>query len=186
MAIFVMMTREQLGLEADADEMLRNTDVERDYPFTTENNLSRRGLIQVPLEAIAEWATAPTQSYCDELKFLISISALPQQVRGCMRLWSEGYSQCEIALMTRVSQQCVSKRLREGLRVCYDSSPVTFRRFSQHTIYRPPQKPNSTTKYSRCLRCGDKYSVGAGAGRYCSTECRQESIRRNRRSRGMY
>ena len=181
MGMFVMMSKDQLGLEEESDATLRSKNSESEYPYTTECNLSRRGLVRVSLNSILEWRVAPSQNYCDELKFLISVSNLPRFLRPCLRLWAEGYSQSEIALITQTPQQTISNRLRKGLQICYDNTPVSFRRFSEHTIYRSPSHAPISSHRANCVRCGTTFVISIGIGRYCSVECKQVSMQRARR-----
>ena len=181
MPTFVMLNRDQLRLEDKADLLLRSVQADANYPASTEYNLTRRARFEVSLDSLAEWAIAPGQSFRDELQFLMSVSSLPRHLRVCVRLWANGHSQSEIALAIRVSQSVVSERIRSGLRICYDLSPITFRRFSQHTIYRAPTSRATNTQLSRCVRCGAQFAVGIGFGRHCSSECRQASFSNRRR-----
>jgi hypothetical protein len=169
---YVLLTPEQLALEAAADELLRHAVPDPERPVYTERQLARRGRRLVSSDVLAEMATAPPQPLRDELRFLAAVSHLSAEQRGCLNLWLDGWSQREIAEAYGVCQQRISQRLRVALRICYDATPISFRRFSYHTIYRPPRRRKQIAWARRCIRCGEEYPAGIGCGRYCSTACR--------------
>lgn len=180
---YVLLTPEQLALETAADELLRQAVPDPEQPVYTERQLVRRSRRMVSTDALAEMAVAPSQPLRDELRFLASVSRLSAEQRGCLNLWIDGWSQSEIAEAYGVCQQRISQRLRAALRICYDATPISFRRFSYHTIYRPPRRRKHAGLVHRCIRCGEEYLAGIGCGRYCSTAC-HHAAEHARRSKG--
>lgn len=181
MTAFVVLTGEELELEEAADALIRGADHDADCPAYTERQLGRRGArLVVRAEALAELAAAPPQPLRDEIRFLAAASRLTAELRACLLLWVDGWSQQEIALRLRVTQQAVSDRLRRALTICYDAAPISFRLFSHHSVYRPPSRGRRDTPVARCARCGEEVAAGPGRGRYCGSQCR-EAARHERR-----
>lgn len=179
MSIFVVLDAEGKRKEAEADALLNSLPRDPDCPTYTEEQLARRGSRLVSVDSLADTVTAPPPALCDELRFLLSVCNLPLMQRLCLRLWIQGYSQEDIARRSGLSQQSISLRLRRALKKCYDNAPLSFRRFSQHTIYRAPARARNAMILRPCLYCGERFPLGCGCGRYCSTPCR-ESARRKR------
>lgn len=140
MPVRVLLEREQLALEEAADRLLRSLPRDPACPTYTERQISRRGKVIVSLDEIADRVTAPVQSLSDELRFLAAITPMHPTARTVLNLWTQGWTQTEIAHACGMSQQRVSQRLRSALTACYDSTPLSFRRFSYHSIYRPPRR----------------------------------------------
>lgn len=177
MSVFVILSPEEIRLELAADALILAHPQDSSLPAYTERQLARRGRRMIPVDSLAEMTAAPSQSLRDELRFLASVSRLSAELRGCLNLWIDGWTQQEIAQACAVSQQRVSQRLRAALRICYDAAPLSFRRFSYHTIYRPPRRIRKEMITRRCARCGEEFPLGNGAGRYCSTSCREAARR---------
>lgn len=163
--------REQF-LEMAADYLLRKTGRDPERPAYTERQLARKWPRAICLERIPRDASAP-QSLRDELRFLMSITRMDQEDRRCLKLWADGWTQQEIAEAYNVRQQVVSYRLQKSLQACYSSAPVSFRKFSQHTIYRKRSRVRTTAGSRRCAECRETFLAILGIGRYCCEECRK-------------
>jgi hypothetical protein len=164
-------------LELMADHLLRTAPGDPERPVYTELQLSRRWKRVVSIEALAQRSACTPQSMRDELRFLLSMARLEPEFRRCLKLWIDGWNQQEIAAAFNVPQQTVSYRLRKALKVCYDAAPLSFRRFSQHTIYRKVRRLRRLSILRKCLQCGEEYPLGIGYGRYCSSGCGETAKR---------
>ncbi len=140
MPLRIALSPEQLALETAADRILDAAPPDAGCPTYTERQLRRHACVAVSLEDIVDRSMGPTQALRDELCFLAAVTPLQRDARAVLRLWTDGWSQEEIAGACGMSQQRVSQRLRRALAACYDSTPISFRRFSHHTIYRPPRR----------------------------------------------
>ena len=139
-SVRILLTHEQLAMEEAADRLLRSAPRDPACPVYTERQLSRHGRVVLSLDEIVDRVTTPVQSLSDELRFLAAVTPMNPTSRTVLRLWTDGWTQAEIGEACGISQQRVSQRLRRALAACYDSTPISFRRFSHHTIYRPPRK----------------------------------------------
>ena len=175
------LSDEQRALERVADRMLQTFPPDPNRPAYTERQLARHGnrLTILSIYSLSERLVAEPQEFRDELRFLMSVTRLRPEQRRCLRLWVDGWSQWEIAEAYGVEQQTISYRIRRALRTCYDSTPLSFRRFSYHSIYRRPQKGRDNTILRKCAHCEDAYSLGVGIGRYCSQRCRETARHQN-------
>src|SRR5687767_15111452 len=126
------LTDEQLALERVADRILETFPPDPDRPAYTERQLARHGnrMVVVSIYSLSESMVAEPQEFRDELRFLMSVTRLRPEQRRCLRLWVDGWNQWEIAEAYGVEQQTISYRIRRALRACYDSQPLSFRRFS--------------------------------------------------------
>ena len=169
------LSDEQLALERVADRLLETFPPDSDRPAYTERQLARHGnrIVLVSLYSLSEKIVAEPQEFRDELRFLMSVTRLQPEQRRCLRLWVDGWNQWEIAEAYGVPQTTISYRIRRALRACYDSAPLSFRRFSYHSVYRKPRKTHDYAILRRCIHCEDEYSLGIGLGRYCSLRCRE-------------
>lgn len=174
----VQEMREQF-LEMAADYLLRKTPRDPERPAYTERQLARKWPRALCVDRIPCDASAP-QSLRDELRFLMSITHLDREDRRCLKLWADGWTQQEIADAYNVRQQVVSYRLHQALRACYNSAPVSFRRFSQHTIYRRRSRVRTTVGSRQCAECREVFLAILGFGRYCSEECQQAGVEKER------
>jgi len=179
MAVFIVLTREERALERAGDMALRALPPDLERPAYTERLLARRSRRLISMDALIENAATAPEPLRDELRFLASISRLEPKSRCCLILWIDGWTQREIAAALRVSQQSVSQWLRRALRACYDMSPLSFRRFSQRSIYRPPRRRRGPATLRRCAFCKGEFPPGSTGGRYCSTYCRQAAAHAN-------
>jgi DNA-binding CsgD family transcriptional regulator len=169
MGPYVVLTREELLLEVAADSLLAAVPRDPDYPVYTERQLQRHGSrLRVPAERLARLATIHGTDFRDELRFLASVTDLTLTERACLRLWSDGWTQQEIASKLRASQQWVGKALRRALQQCYDSTPLSFRSFCHHTIYRPPSRRREPPLARRCAVCGEIFEGSRCNGWYCA------------------
>lgn len=178
MGLFVPMTPQERKLEEAADLLIRSMPRDPDHPAYTERQLDRRGPRLISVDGLLESRAALAQSLADELRFLMSVSHLQPIPRLCLRMWSAGHDQQEIAQSFGMSQQRVSQYLRRALLVCYDNAPISFRQFSHHSIYRRPSRVRRYAMLRRCAWCGDEFPAGLGSGRFCSIPCRERSMRR--------
>lgn len=158
-------------LEEAADRLLRAAPADPERPAYTERRLSRRARLTASIELLAATAAPPCRSLRDELAFLLTVSEIDQDSRRCLRLWIDGWTQAEIAAAIGISQQRISQRIRVGLRACYDASPISFERFSHHTIYRAPSHSPARSHRRRCLRCAEVLDPDRMRGRLCQ-DCR--------------
>ena len=172
MAVYVTLSGADWNTELMADRILSPW-LKKGGQFCSERNLSRRGknMVPIPVDYLVQMEAAPSQSFREELRFLISVTRQAPKVTSCLLLWVDGYTQSEIALRLLVTQQCVSARLRQGLIKCYDSSPITFRAFSRHTIYRRPTRGRYKFPQRWCLYCREPFPSPSGFGRYCGEKC---------------
>lgn len=173
------LTPEQAAFEQVADRLLQTFPRDPERPAYSERQLARHGtrVSKVSFHRISEMLVAEPQEFRDELRFLMSVTRLRQEYRRCLQLWVDGWSQEEIAAAYGVHQQTVSYRLRRSLRACYDSAPLSFRRFSQHSIYRRPAKRRDSALLRVCAYCEEHFSLGIGLGRFCSVPCRERAAR---------
>jgi hypothetical protein len=158
---------DERDLEEAADRLLRDAPRDPERPAYTERHLVRRTRLDAPIEALAETIAPPGRSLREELIFLLSVSRIDQDSRRCLRLWVDGWSQFEIAEAIGASQQRVSQRLRFALAACYDASPISFERFSEHAIYHAPRHGDRRNGLLRCARCGDVIDTTRVRGRCC-------------------
>lgn len=179
MTSFASLTPVQAALERAADDLLRSAPADPERPAYTERQLARRMTRQIlSLEWLAEnAAVVMPQPMRDELKFLASVSRMSREKRRFLNLWMQGWTQNEIAEALRISQQRVSQQIRFALRRCYDATPLSFRRFSYHSIYKPRGRFREKPGLRSCLYCESGYAVGTGCGRYCSGTCREMAWR---------
>ena len=184
MAYSQSLTPRQRALEHVADCLIETFPTDPKQPAYTEIQLARRGrrAAVVSIHGLSEMMLAEPQEFRDELRFLMSVTFLRPEYRRCLQLWVNGWTQPEIAAAYRVTQQTVSFRIRKALRSCYDSMPLSFRRFSHHTIYRRPQIARESSIIRVCAHCEDHFLLGIGFGRYCSLRCR-ETARHTREER---
>lgn len=178
MAVYVILSPEQLALEEQADALLGGLIPDPDRPFYTEKRLLRRERYAIHVDALADVISSPSLSLQDEVHFLMSLSRLPRVQRLCLELWLDGWSQQDIAKTVNLCQQRISQLLACALRVCYSLRPLSFREFSRHAIYHAPAHRRQQLE-GMCLFCGEAYPRGAGWGRYCSERC-QETSKHNR------
>src|SRR2546423_1491563 len=129
------MTPDQLALEVAADALLEDISPDPERPVYTERQLARKTPRLIDIQVMVERSFTQTESLGDEIGLLASVGRMTRENRRCLKLWIDGWSQREIAEAFEISQQFVSQRLRKALRACYDSAPISFRRFSHHTIY---------------------------------------------------
>ena len=166
------------ALEAGADALLRIAPPAAASPTYTEAQLERHGegkrlpLDETLLECVE--ATQSLEDFLDDLRFLASLSPLSVAERIVLFAALEGDTQDEIAarMVPALSQQRVSRLLRSALRKLYEKWGLSFWQFSRHAIYRRPAKRKHTGRGLFCLRCGDWFPFGLGAGPYCSERCR--------------
>lgn len=177
---------EQRTLEQLADRLIEAFPPDPQRPVYTEIQLARKaGRNHRTYSAgLSEMQVAEPQEFCDELRFLISVTKLSPELRRSLQLWIEGWNQLEIARAFGVSQQTVSHRIRLALSICHDAAPLCFRRFSYHTIYRRPYRRRDIL-LRRCSHCDDVYMLGLGVGRYCSQLC-QETALHNKHDRDRF
>src|SRR5262249_46525191 len=135
--------------------------------------------------ALAQRSSCTSQPMRDELRFLLSIARLDREFRRALKLWIDGWTQQEIAEAFNVPQQTVSYRIRQGLAACYDAAPLSFRRFSQHTIYRRARRVRRLAILRKCVRCGEEFPLGNGLGRYCSDGCKESAQRQKWAKKGV-
>jgi hypothetical protein len=166
-----------------ADELLAQQQKDPDLPVYTEQQMLRKGRRLVRLDVATLNEPACPQSVRDEIRFLASVSHMPQDTRLCLDLWIDGWTQQQIAANLHISQQRVSQRVRAGLTQCLDLAPISFRAFSYHTIYRPPRKTRPCGIQRTCAWCGEPFLLSLGYGRYCSSVCRETARRAPRRRR---
>ncbi|MCC6730129.1 MAG: helix-turn-helix domain-containing protein [Chthonomonadales bacterium] len=179
MADYSDLTPEQRALERAADELLAALPADPRAPARPERRMrAAGGRAMLSLDRLAEMPVAPSQPLRDEIAFLVSVTALPARARLCLGRWADGYSQSEIAARLGVSQQRVSQILRQALAACYANAPLSFRRFSFHTIYRPPRHSRPLVALRICARCGETFPLHLGWGRHCSRACAEAARHR--------
>ncbi len=173
MGPYVILSEEDWATEFRADAILAQWKIKGERSFSTERCMSRRGgsLIRLSVDYLLEVEAAPGQSFREELRFLISISHLSAVVKSCLKLWVDGYTQTEIANQLMVSQQTVSTRLKQGLNICYDLAPISFRAYCKRSIYYKPTKAPERITHRMCVYCHTLYQATPGRGRYCSGKC---------------
>ncbi len=168
------------ALEAASDSLLNAESRNSVYPAYTERQLSRHGekfmLCSADTMAAMIEDPRPSQTALDELKFLMSVTDLSRRERICLHAWILGWTQTELSghweiLARKVSQQSVSRWLRDALLKCYDSSGISFYIFSKHSLYRTPLKRREIARMRTCPYCHEHYAYGLSAGQYCSTSC---------------
>jgi len=167
------MSADEAALEQAADDLLKTASPDPERPIYTERQLARRTVRIIPIDEMLEITFAPPQSLQDELRFLASVSHMNREHRRVLDLWVRGWNQREIATAFKISQQFVSQRLRRALGSCYDSVPISFRRFSHHTIYQKRRASRDFAILRQCANCQEEYPLGNGMGRYCSQRCRE-------------
>jgi hypothetical protein len=167
--------REQF-LEMAADHLLRTTPHDPERPTYTEQQLSQRWRRMLNIGALVDGKGCPSQTLRDEMRFLMSVTRMDPEYRRCLRLWVDGWTQEEIAHAYHVSQQVVSYRLKRALRSCYAAAPISFRRFSQHTIYRK-RRTRTSVGARRCAHCGEEFLIALGCGTLCSPACQERRQR---------
>jgi len=181
MRTFAPLDPRERALERAADDLLRRQARDPECPVYTEQQLVRRDRRIICIEELGSLCAAPEQPLRDEIRFLLSVSRVSREQRRCLQLWLDGWNQKELAEAFGITQQAVSQRVKRALRACYDSTPLSFRRFSHRTLYRRPRKGLERTILQACAWCGEEHPVGIGLGRYCSTACRELARRRPRR-----
>jgi hypothetical protein len=177
--------QEAARLEQEADRLLQTLPRDPNCPTYTEAQMERRRHTHrvVRLERLVETdeVSRPPQSLLDELAFLASVTPLKRRERVCLRGWLLGWTQREIGahwrkLLPDDARQNISRLLRSALRKCYRTDGLTFTQFSRHTIYRRPAR-HRLWRSAICPHCGETFAWGLGAGRYCSTACREQHRR---------
>ena len=165
-------------LEERADALLRGAAPDLRYPAYTEAQIARHGQgKRLPLDdAFLENVTAAEtrRDFLEEVYFLSSLAPLSVAERIVLTAALQGDTQEESRrrFVPALAQQQVSRLLRTALRKCYETN-LAFSKFSRHTIYRRPARRRHTERGGYCLRCGDWFAYGHGAGRYCSARCRE-------------
>lgn len=138
---FMALTRKERALERAADMIITSLPRDPERPAYTERQLARRGRRQIPAGVrTVLHAQGTAQPFQDELRFLATLSRLGPETRRCLSLWADGWTQREIAQALGLSQQRISQRLRQALRLCREHSSLSFRRFSHHTLHRPSRR----------------------------------------------
>ena len=166
------------ALEERADALLRRAGWDAQYPAYTEAQMARHGqgkrlpLDDVFLESIL--AVTGRKEWLDEIYFLAGLACLSNAEHSVLMAALAGDTQEESRrrFVPPVSQQYISRLLRSALSKCY-ASELSFSGFSRHTIYRRPARRRHMERGGYCLRCGDWFPYGAGAGRCCSERCRE-------------
>ena len=171
MTYYDSMPPEDRRLESLADGLIGEYDRDVEFPARREESLVRAGRRMVNMEGVAENAPALPQSARDELLFLLGVTSMPEDVRLCLLFWIDGWTQCEVSATMGICQQRVSQLLRKGLRLCCENLPISFREFSRHSIYHPPNHRRAPRAMRQCVRCGEPYEAGTGYGRCCSLFC---------------
>jgi hypothetical protein len=165
------MSREQLENEEAADALLQTAKPIRRRGYHSEKQLAKRDSLCVPIDTLLHECSVAPQSLREELLFLSSVSGLAGPPLRHLRAWIDGYSQCDIAAATGLTQQRVSQQLRIALFRCYDMHPVSFREFSRRTIYRKPHRQPSVGMYRTCRVCSEPYLLTLGEQGCCSSRC---------------
>lgn len=172
-------------LEQEADALLQSLPRDPDCPTYTEAQLQRYRYTHhvARLDSlIHSLETAyPGQSLLDEIAFLASITPMTRRERACLRGWLLGWTQREIGakwqtLLPDVTRKNISRLLRSALRKCYLAEGLTFAQFSRRTLYRRPAR-RRPWRAAVCPYCDEPFAWGLGAGRYCSTFCREQARR---------
>lgn len=172
-------------LEGEADRLLQSLPRDPDCPTYTEAQLRRyRSAHQVlRLDSLTEYVeTAQSaQPLLDELLFLAAVTPLERRERICLRGWLHGLTQREIGTawlrsLDRSTQQTVSRLLRSALRKLLSAEGLTFAQFSRRILYRRPLRRRDW-RSAVCPHCGEMFAFGLGAGRCCSTFCREQGRR---------
>ena len=171
MAYHVRMSPEDRRLESMADKLIDKCSHDAEFPVLREKSLAYSGRKLINLEWIPENTAALPQSQREELLFLITVTCMTEDVRLCLQLWIDGWTQCEIASIMVICQQRVSQLLRKGLRDCFENVPISFREFSKHTVYHHPYHVSEKSIIRYCIRCKEAYESGKGHGKYCSVQC---------------
>jgi hypothetical protein len=177
MPVYVRLDAEEMQLEFESNRLLGAENLGKRGACLTERQLLRANPFLVSLEGLCGLQAAPTQSFRDEMKFLLSVSRMRRADRLCAGLWADGHNQSEIASALGVSQQTVSRRLRMALGRCYDMTPISFRQFSRRSIYRAPRRRDPSLRERCCVRCGEAFPYRNGVGAFCSQRCRHASGR---------
>lgn len=165
------------ALEERADALLRGAEPDAQYPAYTEAQFARHGEgKRLPLDdGFLEnvLAVATRKEWLDEIYFLAGLACLSGAEKIVLTAALAGDTQEESRrrFVPALAQQQVSRLLRSALNKCY-ATDLSFSRFSSHTIYRRPARRRHMERGGRCLRCGDWFAYGSGAGRYCSERCR--------------
>ena len=163
-------------LEEQADALLRRAGWDAQCPAYTEAQLARHGQgKRVPLEdGFLEnvLAVMGRQEWLDEMRFLAGLACLSGAEHSVLMAALDGDTQEESRrrFVPALSQQTISRLLRSALGKCY-ANDLSFSVFSRHAIYRRPARRRHMERGGYCLRCGDWFPYGAGAGRYCSERC---------------
>jgi hypothetical protein len=176
MPAYVVLTREELLLELEADNMLAAAPPDPDRPVYTERQLQRHGTrVRIPADRLAQLTCVRGPNFRDELRFLASVTDLTAFDQVCLRLWADGWTQREIAQRLGLTQLPISRCLRAALRQCYDAAPLSFRNFCHHTIYRPPSRRREAPMARQCLGCGEVFEGRGYRGAHCGKWCAQAS-----------
>jgi hypothetical protein len=177
----------RIQAEQEADTWLRSVARDTTYPAYTEKQLARKGQGRCVLdvEDIQETilATGPVVSAQEEIRFLMTLTALTAQERCVVEGWLSGWTQTEMQsqwaeALGHIGQQTISKILRRSLRKLLDVHSVSFSAFSRHSLYRRPTRRRVAWKERCCRGCGEPYVQGMGEGFYCSQFCREAKRRR--------
>ena len=180
MRIVITQAEKEIALEQEADRLLRVAPPNPERPVYTERQLARHGARYVRVRDLRCSSIGIDADTRDEIRFLANISRLEPFGRTCIRLWIDGWTQQEMSRTMGISQGEVSRQLRDALRACYDHTPITFREFSKHTIYRKPSHGRKSPLPRKCLYCGEAFLMFTGEGRYCSSSCQQAAISPNK------
>ena len=148
------MSREERLLESLADELIGKYDRNEEYPARSEESLECSGRNALNMEGVVENAHAIAQADREELLFLIPVTTLEDDVRLCMQLWTDNWTQREIASVMGICQQRVSQLLDKGKHACYENRSVCFREVSRHTR---PRHRRSERAIRYCISCGEPY-----------------------------
>jgi len=176
---------EEEAREQFADRLLMALPRDPECQFYTEQQLIRRGQTRcvASTELLVEILAVKTvQAAADELLFLASMTPLEPLERVCLCGWIAGWTQQELCLRFREAgiqrQQQISLLLRRAWRKCCGEGAPTFAQFSRHAIYRRPSRRRDADRRVRCVRCQGDFVRGLGSGRYCSSYCQEQSLRR--------
>lgn len=119
----------------------------------------------------------PSQSWVDELKFMMSVTELNRMERFFLRAWMLGWTHDEAK--KRWIEQAgpdgkfkVVTVIRKAISRCFDNSGITFDAISKQSIYRKPMRKRDTHHNAICRHCSEPFILGFGDGAYCCTTCR--------------
>ena len=169
-----------------ANELLSNVGYPRNTASSQPRAYSEQGLarktagrcvVRLDEQVGSLYTERPSQTWFDEMKFMIRLTPLSPRHRYFLRGWMLGWTQQESAqrwleALGYDGRINAGKTLHEAMEMCHDSSNATYSTMSRHTIYRRPSHRRDTWKMTTCRYCKEPFVRGFGSGNYCSTGCR--------------